>query len=36
LLTDMASKMPGETELDQAQGRRFSDFIKEILDLELR
>jgi hypothetical protein len=36
LLTDMASKMPGETELDQVQGRRFSDFIKEILDLELR
>lgn len=36
LLTDMADKITGETELDQTQGRRFSDFMKEILALELR
>lgn len=36
LLTDMANKVTGETDLDQVQGRRFSDFMKEILALELR
>ena len=36
LLTNMAEKITGETEQDQVQGRRFSEFMKEILALELR
>lgn len=36
LLTTMAKKVTGETAEDQAQGRRFSDFMQQILALELR
>lgn len=36
LLTNLAEKIPGDTEQDKVQGRRFSDFMKEILALELR
>lgn len=37
LLTNMAKKITGdETEVDQAQGKRFRDFMEEMLSLELR
>jgi hypothetical protein len=37
LLTNMAEKVTGdETEVDQAQGKRFRDFMEEIFALELR
>jgi hypothetical protein len=36
LLSNMAEKVTGETEVDQAQGKRFRDFVEEILALELR
>lgn len=36
LLTNMAEKITGETEVDQAQGKRFRDFMEEIFALKLR
>lgn len=36
LLTNMAEKITGETEVDQAQGKRFRDFMEEMFSLELR
>ncbi|MEN0037507.1 MAG: DUF5610 domain-containing protein [Cellvibrio sp.] len=36
LLTNMAENITGETEVDQAQGKRFRDFMEEMLALELR
>jgi hypothetical protein len=36
LLTNMAEKITGEAEVDQAQGKRFRDFMEEMLALELQ
>jgi len=36
LLTNMAEKVTGETEVDQQQGKRFRDFMEELLALELK
>lgn len=36
LLSGMAEKITGETEIDQLQGKRFRDFIEEMFALELR
>lgn len=35
LLTHMAEKVTGETEVDQQQGQRFRDFVEKLLSLEL-
>lgn len=35
LLSDMAEKVTGETEVDQQQGKRFRDFMEQILALDL-
>lgn len=36
LLSNMAEKVTGETEVDQQQGKRFRDFMEEIFALELK
>jgi len=35
-LANMAEKVTGETEVDQQQGKRFRDFMEELLALELK